>query len=56
MVELGADVLAEEARASYEDGVLEVEVPLAPREEQARTVPIEAPEQERGLPGGKPAT
>jgi HSP20 family protein len=47
VVELGADVLAEEARASYEDGILEVQVPLAPREEQPRTVPIEAPE-ERG--------
>jgi len=29
VVELGADVVAEEARASYEDGVLQVEVPLA---------------------------
>ena len=34
MVELGADVVAEEARASYEDGILVVEVPLAAREEQ----------------------
>jgi HSP20 family protein len=41
MVELGADVVAEEAKASYEDGVLEVEVPLARREETARRVPIE---------------
>src|SRR5215216_2114844 len=31
LVELGADVVAEDARASYEDGVLEVEVPLARR-------------------------
>jgi HSP20 family protein len=29
VVELGADVVAEEARASYEDGVLQVEMPLA---------------------------
>jgi HSP20 family protein len=29
IVELGADVVAEEARASYEDGILQVEVPLA---------------------------
>ena len=28
-VELGADVVADQARASYEDGVLTVEVPLA---------------------------
>ena len=32
VVELGADVVADEARASYEDGILEVEVPLARRE------------------------
>ncbi|HEX2231761.1 MAG TPA: Hsp20/alpha crystallin family protein [Thermoleophilaceae bacterium] len=41
MVELGADVVADEARASYTDGILEVEVPLARNEESARRVPIE---------------
>jgi HSP20 family protein len=40
-VELGADVMADEARASYEDGVLQVEVPLAARQERTRRVPIE---------------
>jgi len=40
-VELGADVVAEEARASYDDGILVVEVPLARREQHARRVPIE---------------
>ena len=40
-VELGADVLADEARAAYEDGILVVEVPLAPREQTPRRVPIE---------------
>jgi HSP20 family protein len=40
-VELGADVMAEQARASYEDGLLEVQVPLAARQEAARRVPIE---------------
>jgi HSP20 family protein len=50
LVELGADVIAEEAKASYEDGILRVEVPLAPREEQqSRRVPIE--EAEGGSPG-----
>jgi len=34
-------VVAEQARASYEDGLLEVEVPLAARQERARRVPIE---------------
>ena len=40
-VELGADVMADEAKASYEDGVLVVEVPLAPRDQSTRRVPIE---------------
>jgi HSP20 family protein len=41
IVELGADVVAEEARASYEDGILRVEVPIATREQEVRRVPIE---------------
>ena len=41
VVELGVDVIAEEAKASYEDGILQVEVPLAPREQEPRRVPIE---------------
>jgi HSP20 family protein len=39
-VELGADVLAEEARATYDDGVLTVEVPLAGRERPVRRIAI----------------
>jgi HSP20 family protein len=39
VVELGADVVPDEARASYEDGVLQVEVPLA--RPAARRVEIE---------------
>jgi HSP20 family protein len=41
VVELGADVEAEQARASYEDGILQVEVPLARRDSEVRRVPIE---------------
>ncbi len=41
VVELGADVIAEEARAAYDDGILRVEVPLARREQPVRQVPIE---------------
>jgi HSP20 family protein len=41
MVELGVDVVAEDAKASYTDGILEVEVPLARVDESARRVPIE---------------
>ena len=40
-VELGADVIADDARAAYEDGILVVEVPLAPRDQTSRRVPIE---------------
>jgi HSP20 family protein len=41
LVELGADVEAEDARASYEDGILQVEIPLAHPEQSVRRVPIE---------------
>jgi HSP20 family protein len=41
LVELGAEVAADEARASYEDGILEVEIPLARPDEGVRRVPIE---------------
>lgn len=39
-VELGADVVADQARASYEDGVLTVEVPLARPEADVRRIAI----------------
>ncbi len=45
LVELGTEVAADQARASYEDGILEVEIPLAPANE-ARRVPIEEGELE----------
>jgi HSP20 family protein len=41
VVELGVDVVADQAKASYSDGILEVEVPLSRAEERARRVPIE---------------
>jgi HSP20 family protein len=40
VVELGADVVADEASASYVDGVLQVEIPLADPEQSVRRVPI----------------
>jgi HSP20 family protein len=47
VVHLGADVVAERARAVYEDGILRVELPLAaPDDEQARRVPIEVPREQ----------
>ena len=39
VVELGTDVVADRARASYDDGVLRVELPLAGQ--VTRRVPIE---------------
>jgi len=46
VVELGADVVADQARATYEDGILEVRIPLARREDEPRQVPIEASERD----------
>ena len=40
VVQLGADVDADRAKATYEDGMLVVELPLAGR--RARTVPVQA--------------
>jgi HSP20 family protein len=44
VVELGTDVAAEAARATYDDGILRVELPLRQRPEVVRTVPIETQE------------
>ena len=46
VVELGADVRAEEARAQYEDGMLRVELPLIPRESRLRAVRVNTIEQQ----------
>jgi HSP20 family protein len=43
-IPLGADVVANEARATYRDGILRVELPLAQPEERRRSVPIEVPD------------
>ncbi len=40
-IQLGAEVVAEDARATYQDGMLRVELPLADLESRRRTVPIE---------------
>jgi HSP20 family protein len=40
VVELGADVVADKASASYADGMLQVEIPLAEPEQSVRRVPI----------------
>jgi HSP20 family protein len=45
VIELGRDVVAEEAKARYEDGMLRVEVPLAPVSSTPRAVPIKPAER-----------
>jgi HSP20 family protein len=46
VVALGADVVADEAKAVYEDGILRVELPLTQPRGQTRRVPIEIPREE----------
>jgi HSP20 family protein len=48
VIALGADVVADKAKAVYEDGVLRVELPLAQPGRGARKVPIEVPREGRG--------
>ena len=45
VVELCADVLADSATATYDDGVLRVEIPIAPPEDGRREVPIRTRER-----------
>jgi len=40
VVELGADVISAEANATYADGILTVEIPLAQHDDQVRQVPV----------------
>jgi HSP20 family protein len=44
LIELGADVNADQVTARYEDGMLHVELPLVGRPERPRAVPIESAE------------
>ncbi|HEU4976570.1 MAG TPA: Hsp20/alpha crystallin family protein [Baekduia sp.] len=44
VIPLGADVIADQARATYRDGILRVELPLARPERSSRRVPIEVPD------------
>ena len=46
VVELGADVVADEAAATYDDGILRVEIPIASPEDEKRQVPIRARERD----------
>jgi HSP20 family protein len=46
VVQLGAEVRADEARAVYEDGLLRIELPLAEPDARRHSVPIEVPRPE----------
>ena len=46
-IQLGTDVVADEARATYEDGILRVELPLADPRASARQVRIRPTGQEQ---------
>ena len=41
VIELGADVAGDQAKASFRDGILRVELPLIEPEQQTHSVPIE---------------
>ena len=45
IIELGADVVADEVRASYREGILEITLPLARPASRTRTVPITEPDR-----------
>lgn len=51
VVQLGADVRADEATAVYEDGLLRIELPLAQPDVTRHSVPIEVRETGEGEPG-----
>ena len=46
IIQLGADVVSDQAKAAYRDGVLEITLPLARPEDRRRSVPIT--ERDRG--------
>jgi HSP20 family protein len=41
VIQLGADVVADAARATYRDGMLRIELPLVRPESRSRAVPID---------------
>ena len=51
-IPLGADVVADEARATYRDGILRIELPLQRPAPRSRSVPIEVP-SEKGVVEGR---
>jgi HSP20 family protein len=52
VIPLGADVVADQARANYTDGILRIELPLARPEARSHSVPIEVA-RDQGLLEGR---
>jgi HSP20 family protein len=48
-IPLGADVVADEAKATYRDGILRIELPLVVQQPRSRSVPIEVGRPEADL-------
>jgi HSP20 family protein len=48
-IPLGADVVADQAKATYRDGILRIELPLVVQKPRARSVPIEVGRPEADL-------
>jgi HSP20 family protein len=53
VVEMGADVEADAARATYEDGILRVEIPLVEQRGRGRQVPINSRAESDDPRGGE---
>jgi HSP20 family protein len=51
VIQLGADVVADAARATYRDGMLRIELPLVRPETRTRSVPIEVDRDQDVLEG-----
>jgi len=51
VIQLGADVIADSARATYRDGMLRIELPLVRPESRTHSVPIEVDNDQDMLEG-----
>ncbi|MEA2180013.1 MAG: hypothetical protein QOG77_3310 [Solirubrobacteraceae bacterium] len=51
VIPLGAEVVPDAARATYTDGILRIDLPLARPEERSRSVPIEVARDEGAVEG-----
>ena len=52
MIPLGAEVVPAQARATYTDGILRIELPLVGAEARSRSVPIEVSGGRRAVEEG----